>query len=236
MKRVFAWIVIFLIPLIIVLSRSYALPLMSAKAASNKEMQNQGETIVITEKEKITSPGMEIERTTTIYTDYEGKCEVRHIHEKRNITMLDQVEESEQVLIRKDGWVISYYPKTKKGNKMKDPSNPLRDMTEKQKEEFAKGITDAFGATTRIIGEEKIAGKNCVITETVTKLGGMEIVDTTWIWTSGGEKIVLKSHSKGMGTETLKIATSVQEGIPIDKTLFVVPDSIKISFIDPFKY
>ncbi|MCZ6776634.1 MAG: hypothetical protein O7D34_09285, partial [Ignavibacteria bacterium] len=92
MKRVFACIVIFLIPLIIVLGRSSALPLVSAKTASTKEMQNKG-GIIIREEETVTNPIMEIKRITTIYIDYEGKCEVRHIHEKRNIIMLDQVEE-----------------------------------------------------------------------------------------------------------------------------------------------
>jgi hypothetical protein len=106
-------------------------------------------------------------------------------------------------------------------------------MTEKKKEEFAKGITDAFGATTRDLGPGTIAGKPVTITATITELGGVEIVDTTWIWK---KQYVLKSHSKGMGTETLKIATSVQEGVPIDATLFLVPDSIDITSVDPFKY
>jgi len=203
---------------------SYALPLVSAKTASNKEMQNKG-GIIIKEEETVTSPIMEIKTFTTIYIDYEGKCEVRHIHEKRNIIMIDQVEESEQVSIRKGGSVISYDRATRKGFKMKDPSEPLREMTEKQKEEFAKGITDAFGATTRIIGEEKIAGKNCVITETVSVVGGDTTVVKEWRW----KNFILKLHSWGMGMETRKIATNVQEGIRIDKTLFDVPADVDIT-------
>ncbi|MCZ6775892.1 MAG: hypothetical protein O7D34_05500 [Ignavibacteria bacterium] len=70
------------------------------------------------------------------------------------------------------------------------------------------------------------------MTETVTALGGIKTVDTVWTW----KKYVLKSHSKGLGTETLEIATSVQEGIRIDETLFQIPDSISITSIDPFKY
>jgi hypothetical protein len=174
---------------------------------------------------------MKLETNTTTY--FKGSSEVRHIHEERNITMLDQVQESKQVTIRKDGWIISYDPDTKKGTNMKDPGKPLREMTEKQKEEFAKGITHALGAKTQIVGEEKIAGENCVVAATITKVRGMTIVDTTWTWEN---KYVLKSHSKGMGTETLKIATSVQKGIPIDATLFLVPDSIDITSVDPFKY
>ena len=135
MKRVFAWIVIFLIPLIIVLSRSYALPLVSAK------------TIVITEKEKITNPGMEIERITTIYIDYEGKCEVRHIHEKRIIKILDdQVDESDQVIIRKDGMVTSYDPEKKEGYTSKDPSISLQDIATWDITKNARSLkTNLFG-------------------------------------------------------------------------------------------
>ena len=139
--------------------------------------------------------------------------------------MIDQVEESEQVSIRKGGRLIYYDPETGIGYEMKDPSEPLREMTEKQKEEFAKGITDAFGATTRIIGEEKIAGKNCVITETVTVVGGDTTVVKEWRW----ENFILKLDAEGMGTKTHKIARSVQVGVRIDKTLCDVPPDVDIT-------
>ena len=238
MKRVFAWRVIFLIPLIIVLSRSYAVPVVSVKIASNKAMQKKGqryefETAIIEMLRTVVNQAMEIKETITLYIKDHGNRQVRHSHEIRNIKIINQTEETEQVSITERGWITSYNPKKKDGIRMKDPYNEsFGQMTEAQKEQFAKGITDAFGATTRIIGTETIAGKQCAVTETVTELGGMKSVTKEWRW----KNFVLKTHSTGMGMETLELATSVREGIPIDETLFLVPDSISITSIDPFKY
>ena len=70
---------------------------------------------------KVVSSALESETIEKIYISEWGLKEVHIKHEKRNIKMINKIDESNTVSILDGKWMINYNPDTKEGTKMENP-------------------------------------------------------------------------------------------------------------------
>ncbi len=183
------------------------------------------ETAYIEKTTTTTSSGVDITTTEKIYITEHGKKSASYKTEKRNIKMLNKVEESSSVHILDGDWIITYDPKTKEGTKMKNVlSDKFKNMSEKDAEKMVKGMKDALKTETKDLGTETVAGKKCNVTQAVSNIAGMKTIAKTWIY----KNFLVKSDSEGMGNKVKEEVNVFKEGEKIDKNKLTVPKDVKI--------
>lgn len=169
--------------------------------------------------------GVDIIMTEKIYITEHGNKAASYQTEKRNIKKLNKVEESSSVHIVDGGWIITYDPKTKEGTKMKNAlSDKFKNVSEKDAKKIAEDMKNALNAKSKDLGTETIAGKKCNVTETTSKIAGMEIIAKTWMYGN----YVFKSESESFGNKVKEEVTFFKEGAKIDPEKFNIPKNVKI--------
>jgi hypothetical protein len=184
------------------------------------------DTAYIEKTTTTSNEAVDIVTTEKIYVMNGGGKVAAYKHEKRNIKMLNKVEESRSVHIIDDKWLITYDPDTKEGTKMANTfTDQFSGMSQGQMEQFSKQMTDAMGTKTKEIGREEVAGKLCTVSEAVTNMAGMKQVTKTWMW----KNYLMKSESEGMGSKISELVTKLEENVEVDKDKFDVPSYINIT-------
>jgi hypothetical protein len=172
---------------------------------------------------------MEMITKTTIFIDDWGKKEARHIHETTKIKLMNQTTETKSISIIEGAWVTNIDLVNKTATRMKiDMMGEMNQMSRSDQEKFAKQFKKGMNATSKEIGEEKIAGMPCKITETTMDMGGMKSI--TRMWTYKG--FVLKNEAEMMGNKIVEVATSVKENAKIPPGTFTVPKDIPVRTIE----
>lgn len=180
----------------------------------------------IEKSSKTSTNGVEIETIEKVYIS--GNKQVTFKTEKQNITMANMVTEKKTVSILADGWVTTYNPETKKGNKMKFTAGDMfSGMSEADMKKFADQMGDATKTETKEIGTKEIAGKTCKGIEATTNMMGMKTKSTVWQYGN----YTMGSESEGAGTNFKEAVTKFEEGITVDPKLFIVPDDIDITVV-----
>ncbi len=70
------------------------------------------------------------------------------------------------------------------------------------------------------LGEEDVCGKPCVIYSMSYKSQGVNTKDQVWVW----KGITLKRRVTSFAQDREVVAVDIQEDVPIDSSVFVVPD------------
>lgn len=70
------------------------------------------------------------------------------------------------------------------------------------------------------IGTEEVCGKPCDIFFIHDEYNGMPVVVKVWVW----KGIVLKKETKSYGSYEMLETTDIQENVPVDPSVFIVPD------------
>ena len=181
-------------------------------------------------KKKITTKGSSIEVVTideSFIYDH-GRISVTYKTEKRNIKMLNKVEESSSVIIKDGEWIITYNPKTKEGTKMKNIfKDKFKNLSGEDTKKMAEGMKDALKAETKDLGTEIIAGKKCKVSQTTTNIAGMKTVSK--LWTYGN--YIMKSVSESFGNTVEELVIDFKEGIKFDESKTAVPKDVKLKLV-----
>jgi len=183
------------------------------------------ETAYVEKTTTTTSSSVDVTTTEKIYITEHGKKSASYKTEKRNIKMLNKVEESSSVHIIDGDWIITYDPKTKEGTKMKNIlSDKFKNMSEKDAEKMVKGMKDALKTETKDLGTETIMGKKCKVTQAVSNIAGMKTTAKTWAY----KNFLMKSESEGMGSRVKEEVKVFKENEKIDNSKLTVPKDVKI--------
>lgn len=70
------------------------------------------------------------------------------------------------------------------------------------------------------IGEEEVCGRPCEIYSLHDKYNGLPVVHKVWVW----KGIFLKKETKSYGLYKTMETTDIQENVPVDPSVFIVPD------------
>jgi hypothetical protein len=208
-------------PFLVLLSFVVLLP----SSSDGKERYDFEKARVVIRK-TVKNASMESITTDTVYIDRFGEREARHSHEVQTVRMLKSTQESRSFSIADGPWITSYDPVTRKGVKMKNPfAETIGKASDDKKKEFARGMSDAFKATTVTLEPETVAGRTCDVTETTTGPQGMETRTKVWTW----KGFVMKSVSTGMGSDITEEVLSMEEGENIPADWLIIPDDVELS-------
>lgn len=70
------------------------------------------------------------------------------------------------------------------------------------------------------LGEEEVCGKPCTKYSMSYKINGLKTKDLVWVW----KGVTLKRRVISFVSDREVVATDIQEDVPIDPSVFVVPD------------
>ncbi|MBP9986354.1 MAG: hypothetical protein KBT44_00325 [Bacteroidales bacterium] len=70
------------------------------------------------------------------------------------------------------------------------------------------------------VGTEEVCGRPCDIYFLHYKYIGLPVVETVWVW----KGIFLKKETKSYGLYKTMETTDIQENVPVDPSVFIVPD------------
>ncbi|MDN5200894.1 hypothetical protein QQ008_05965 [Fulvivirgaceae bacterium BMA10] len=194
----------------------------------NKNDRYQFPSAIVKLTRKVINAQMEILTEETLYIDDHGNREARYITEKRNIKMLNRIEESKSHSILEGEWITNIDLDKHTGVKMKYSAEGFQNMSKKQMEQFAENIKDATGTEVIEKGKEKIADKVCLVTEAKTNMNGL--ISTTTQWNYKG--FVMKSISNSMGTKIIEEVQSFQENASIPAKVFEVEKGVEVRTIN----
>lgn len=175
---------------------------------------------------KVVSSALESETIEKIYISEWGLKEVHIKHEKRNIKMINKIDESNSVSLLDGKWMINYNPDTKEGTKMENPFyDKMSSLDQSTLQNFGEQMKGAFNTTTTELPNENILGFDCKVTEAVSEIAGMKTTVKMWLFKNFG----LKLQSDGMGTSTSETVTVFKEGEKPIESVFTVPTDVKIT-------
>ncbi len=175
---------------------------------------------------KVVSSALESETIEKIYIAEWGLKEVHIKHEKRNIKMINKIDESNSVSIIDGKWMINYNPDTKEGTKMENPFyDKMSSLDQSTLQNFGEQMKGALNTTTTELPNENFLGVECKVTEAVSEVAGMKTTVKMWLY----KNFVMKLQSDGMGTSTSETITIFKEGEKSGNEVFRVPPDVKIT-------
>jgi len=175
---------------------------------------------------KVVSSAFESETVEKIYIAEWGLKEVHIKLEKRNIKMINKIDESNSVSIMDGKWMINYNPDTKKGTKMENPFyDKMSSLDQSTLQKFGEQMKGALNTTTTELPNENILGVDCKVTEAVSEIAGMKTTVKMWLYKNFGMKL----QSDGMGTSTSEAVTVFKEGEKSGAEVFTVPPDVEIT-------
>lgn len=209
------------LPLLIVLFLPFCI-----YSQENNLKRYEFENAYVEKVTKVVSSALESETIEKIYIAEWGLKEVHIKHEKRNIKMINKIDESNSVSIMDGKWLTNYNPDTKEGTKMENPFyDKMSSLDQSTLQNFGEQMKGALNTTTTELPNENYLGVDCKVTKTVSEIAGMKTTVKMWLY----KNFVMKIESDGMGTSTSELVNVFNEGENPGASVFTVPPDVKIT-------
>ncbi|MEM6803676.1 MAG: hypothetical protein AAF696_19890 [Bacteroidota bacterium] len=173
----------------------------------------------------------------TVYFSNFGQLQDIHQYSERHISMMgiNRKEVSHSQFVHREGKIYSHDLEKGKGFVMENPAiNFYQGMDEQQMKEFAGEIEANMHTEKERLGTERIAGKLCEVFEFTShdEGGNVMMISRLWWW----KGMLMKSHSRGMGSEIIQENIRMEEGGNISTQRFQPNPSIKYQHFSYNKY
>ncbi|MDW3645635.1 MAG: hypothetical protein R8P61_01065 [Bacteroidia bacterium] len=161
-----------------------------------------------------------VERDTVTFAQH-GNLQERRNSSRRKIDMMGikRNEEGSLHIIHLNDSIYSLDRLKGKGHVMKNPSKQIyQGMSEAQMQDFAEDIQADMNTKRERLGTDRVAGKLCEVLEftTYTEDGKLMMITRLWWWRG----MLMKTHSRGMGTEIQQEITEIQADISVNSRVF----------------
>jgi len=171
-------------------------------------------------------------KTTTfkdIYIDNYGNNMASYETERREIHMLNTVEETKTVIITDGNVVTTYNPDTMEGTRVKiEEMEKFAGMSDEEAQQYTEQMGEALNTEITEAGTGEVAGVTCTIQKAVTDLMGLKTSTTTWFY----KKYVIKQASVGDVLNFNQVTTLFEEDADFDPSLLLVRDEIHITNLE----
>jgi len=149
--------------------------------------------------------------------------------ERREIHMLNTVEETKTVIITDGNVVTTYNPDTMEGTRVKiEAMNEFAGMSDEEAQQYAEQMGEAMSTEVTDVGTGEIAGVTCTIQKAVTDMMGLKTTTTTWLY----KKYVMKQVSVGDVINFNEVAPLFEEDADFDSSLLLVRDEVHITVLE----
>jgi len=182
-------------------------------------------------KKECTTISAEVKTTTfkDIYIDNYGNNMASYETERREIHMLNTVEETKTVSITDGNVVTTYNPDTMEGTRVKiEAMNEFAGMSDEEAQQYAEQMGEAMSTEVTDVGTGEIAGVTCTIQKAVTDMMGLKTTTTTWLY----KKYIMKQVSVGDVMNFNEVAPLFEEDADFDPSLLLVRDEVHITVLE----
>ncbi|MEL6252425.1 MAG: hypothetical protein AAFR87_10485 [Bacteroidota bacterium] len=168
-----------------------------------------------------------IERDTVTFAQH-GNLQERRNSSQRKIDMMGikRNEKGSLHIVHLNDSIYSLDRLKGKGHVMENPSKQIyQGMSVEQMRDFADEMQANMNTTRERLGTDRVAGKLCEVLEftTYTEDGKLMMITRLWWWRG----MLMKTHSRGMGTEIQQEITEIKADIPVNFRLFRPNPNIK---------
>ena len=168
-----------------------------------------------------------VERDTVTFAQH-GNLQERRNSSRRKVDMMGikRNEEGSLHIVHLNDSIYSLDRLKGKGHVMENPSRQIyQGMSEAQMQDFADELQANMNTKRKRLGTDRVAGKLCEVLEftTYTEEGEVMMITRLWWWRG----MLMKTHSRGMGTEIQQEITEIQADISVNSKIFRPNPNVK---------